>query len=46
MTLENIFLALPMISLWELKITEAWPILTPGDGWQDLCRGPLDIATY
>ena len=43
---EKIFLVFPIISLWE--------IMTPGHGqfgpqgldWQDLCRRPLNIATY
>ena len=24
----------------------AWPVWTQGLDWQDLCRAPLDIATY
>ena len=43
---EEDFLRFPIISLWEL--------MTPGHGqfrpqglhWQDLCRKPLNIATY
>ena len=44
MALERVFSKVfPILSLWELKTTETWPIL---HDLQNLCKGPLDIATY
>ena len=45
MVSEKIFEVFAIISLWELMSPWAWPIWTKGHGWQDLCRGPLNIAT-
>ena len=48
MALKKIFKVFPMISLLALKTTGAYSILLglQGYSWQDLCRGPLDIAIY
>ena len=34
------------LSLWELMTPGAWPVGAQGLDWHDLCRGPLNIATY
>ena len=41
-----LFLVFPIVSLWRLSTPGAWPNLTQGYGWHNLCRGPLAIATY
>ena len=41
---EEDFLIFPIISLWELMTPGEWPVWAPD--WQDLCMGPLSIATY
>ena len=33
-------------SQWAIMTPRVWTILTPGAIWQDLCRGPLNIALY
>ena len=44
---KKIFKVLPIISLWELRSPGHDGQYGPqGYGLQDLCRGPLDIATY
>ena len=43
---KKIFLVFLIVSLWRLSTPGAWPNLTPGHGWHNLCRGPLAIATY
>ena len=35
----------PIISLWVLMTSGAWPVVLQGLDWQDLCRGQLNIAT-
>ena len=41
------FLVFSIISLWELMTPGAFSQFGPqGLDWQDLCRGPLSIATY
>ena len=43
---EDFFYVFPIVSLWELMTPGAGPFLTPGHDWQDLYRGPLNIATH
>ena len=37
---------LSIYSQWKIMTPRVWTVWTPGHGWQDLCRGPLDIALY
>ena len=41
---KNIILSFPHYKSTEVIDPRARPIWTPGHGWQDLCRGSLDIA--
>ena len=43
---KKIFDVFPTVSLWELMTPGAGPFLPQGHDWQDLYRGPLNIATY
>ena len=43
---EDFFYVFPIVSLWELLTAGARPFLPQGHDWQDLYRGPLNIATY
>ena len=45
-TEEDFFKVFPIISLWELMTPGAWLVGLQGLDWQDLCMGPLNIATY
>ena len=42
---EEDFLSFSHYKSMEVNDTGVWPIWTPGHGWQDLCRGPLNIAS-
>ena len=33
-------------SQWKIMAPRVWPVWTPWACWQDLCRGPPDIALY
>ena len=46
MVSEKIFEVFPIISLSKLLIPGQGQFGHQGLDWQDLCRGPLDIATY
>ena len=41
-----IFYIFSSLHFFIFRLPEAWPVWTPGLDWQDLCRGPLNIATY
>ena len=41
---EDFFKVFPIVSLWKLLNRGTGPVWTPGVCWQDLYRGPLDIA--
>ena len=44
---EDFFYVFPIVSLWELMTPRGGAIFDPqGHDWQDLYRGPLNIATY
>ena len=43
---EDFFYVFPIVSLWELMTPRGGPFLTQEHDWQDLYRGPLNIATY
>ena len=44
---KKIFYVFPIVSLWELMTPPGrGPYGPQGHDWQDLYRGPLNIATY
>ena len=43
---EEDFLSFPIVSLWELMTPGHGQFESQGLDWQDLCRGPLNIAAY
>ena len=43
---DDFFKIFPNISPWEIMIPGHGQFRPQGLDWQDLCRGPLNIATY